>query len=107
MPFYRQLGRVPRKRHIAFRGGDGRLHPEELIGSEGFSGLSSLLYHLRPPTRVKAVRLLKCLEWGPERDRLLRHRHFLTKRLETGPSIVFDRVPLLYNADVALAAVNP
>ncbi len=107
MPFYRQLGRVPRKRHIAFRGGDGRLHPEELIGSEGFSGLSSLLYHLRPPTKVKAVRLLKCLEWAPEQDRLLRHRHFLTRRLETGPSIVFDRVPLLFNADVALAAVNP
>lgn len=107
MPVYKQLGQVPRKRHIAFRGEDGRLRPEELIGSEGFSGLSSLLYHLRPPTQVKEVRRLKCLDWKPEPERLLRHRHFMTRKLTTGPSVVFDRVPLLFNPDVALAAVNP
>jgi homogentisate 1,2-dioxygenase len=107
MPVYQRLGRVPRKRHIAFRGDDGRLRPEELMGAEGFSGLSSLLYHLHPPTQVKSVRRLRCLEWKAEPERLLRHRHFLTGKLQTGPSVVFDRVPLLFNADVALAAVNP
>ncbi len=107
MPIYKQLGRVPRKRHIALRGEDGRLLPEELIGNEGFTGLASLVYHLHNPTQVKNVRLLKCLDWKPEPERLVRHRHFLTKRVETGPSVVFDRVPLLFNADVALALVNP
>jgi homogentisate 1,2-dioxygenase len=107
MPIYKQLGRVPRKRHIAFRGDGGRLQPEELIGNEGFIGLSSLVYHLHPPTQVKGVRLLKCLDWKAEPERLLRHRHFLTRRVETGPSVVFDRVSLLFNADVALAVVNP
>ncbi len=107
MPVYRQLGRVPRKRHVALRDGEGRLQPEELIGNEGFTGLASLLYHLHPPTQVKSVKRLRCLEWRAEPDRLLRHRHFRTARMETGPSLVFDRAPLLFNADVALAVANP
>jgi homogentisate 1,2-dioxygenase len=107
MPIYKQLGRVPRKRHIALRGEDGRLQPEELIGNEGFTGLASLVYHLHNPTQVRSVRLLKCLDWRAEPERLVRHRHFLTKRAATGGSFVFDRFPLLFNADVALALVNP
>jgi homogentisate 1,2-dioxygenase len=107
MPIYKQLGRVPRKRHIAFRGDDGRLRPEELIGSEGFTGLSSLIYHLHAPTQVRSVRRLACLEWKREPERVLRHRHFLTRRASPGPSLVMDRVPLLFNADVALAVASP
>ena len=107
MPIYHQLGTVPRKRHIAFRGKDGRLQPEELMGNEGFTGPSSLLYHLHQPTQVKSVRLLKDLEWKPEPEPLLRHRHFRTGQLEAGPSIVLDRVPLLFNAEVALSIAQP
>jgi homogentisate 1,2-dioxygenase len=107
MPIYHQLGRVPRKRHIAFRGAKGRLYAEELIGNHGFTGPASLLYHLHEPTRVRSVRRLRRIEWRPEPDRLLRHRHFRTARLRTGPSIVFDRVPLLFNGDVALSIVQP
>jgi len=107
MPIYKQSGQVPRKRHTAFRGDDGRLRPEELIGSEGFTGLSSLLYHLHAPTQVREVRRLKCLDWKSEPDRVLRHRHFLTRQAPTGPSLALDRVPLLFNNDVALALANP
>ena len=56
LPIYHQLGRVPRKRHVAFRKDDGALHYEELVGNQGFTGPSSLLYHLRLPTAVKSVR---------------------------------------------------
>jgi homogentisate 1,2-dioxygenase len=107
MPIYHQLGRVPRKRHLAFRGEQGRLQPEELIGNHGFTGPASLVYHLREPTRVRAVRRLRCIEWKAEPDRLLRHRHFRTAKLRTGPSVIFDRVPLLFNGDVALSFVQP
>lgn len=107
MPFYRQLGEVPRKRHIAFRNAQGGLNQEELIGNEGFTGPSSLVYHLHPPTRVKDVRLLRTLDWKPEPERLLRHRHFRTAGLQPGSSIVFDRTPLLYNSDVALSFAAP
>ena len=53
MPIYQRLGQVPNKRHIIFRRPDGRLYHEELFGTEGFSGISSLVYHLYPPTLVK------------------------------------------------------
>lgn len=53
MPPYRQVGLVPPKRHTVFRQPNGELYHEELFGTEGFSGVSSLVYHLQPPTRVK------------------------------------------------------
>lgn len=53
MPFYHSLGTVPDKRHVVFREPGGALYQEELVGTQGFSGLSSLVYHLYPPTRVK------------------------------------------------------
>ena len=51
MAHYRQVGQVPPKRHTQFRDADGRLFYEELMGEEGFSSDSSLLYH-----RGRAVR---------------------------------------------------
>ncbi len=107
MPIYHQLGRVPRKRHVAFRKEGGGIHYEELVGNQGFTGPSSLLYHLRLPTAVKSVRPLSAIEWAAEPERVVRHRHFRTKDLATGPSAVRDRVPLLFNADVALSLVRP
>ncbi len=107
MPIYHKLGDLPRKRHQVFRQSDGTLHPEELVGNKGFTGPSSLLYHLHPPTKVRSVRQLKRVDWEPDPEPLLRHRHFRTARLETADSAVLDRVPLLYNADVAASFVSP
>ena len=107
MPIYHQLGRIPRKRHVAFRKDDGGIHYEELVGNQGFTGPASLLYHLRLPTVVKSVQQLETLQWVAEPERVLRHRHFRTAGLATGPSAVRDRVPLLFNADVALSVVRP
>jgi homogentisate 1,2-dioxygenase len=54
MPFYHRLGKIPRKRHVQFRqNGNGSLYSEELVGTQGFSGTSALVYHLYPPTIVK------------------------------------------------------
>ena len=107
MPIYHQLGEVPRKRHVAFRKEDGGIHYEELVGNKGFTGPSSLLYHLRLPTVVKSVKTLRDLAWAAEPERVLRHRHFRTAGLATGPSPVLDRVPLLFNSDVALSMARP
>jgi homogentisate 1,2-dioxygenase len=107
MPIYYQMGQLPRKRHVALRRGDGALCYEELIGNQGFAGPSSLLYHLRLPTAVREVRAFRSLAWAPESERMVRHRHFRTGGLTTGPSPVLDRVPLLFNADVALEMVRP
>ena len=53
MSFYLSVGKVPHKRHTVFRKEDGSIYHEELVGTQGFSGVSSLAYHLYPPTRVK------------------------------------------------------
>lgn len=107
MPIYHRLGSIPRKRHSVFRKEDGSLYPEELIGNKGFSGPSSLLYHLRRPTSVRSVEHLRDLQWEAEPSRSLRHRHFKTGQLVAVQSPVLDRVPLLFNSDVALSFVHP
>jgi homogentisate 1,2-dioxygenase len=53
MPIYQRVGHLPQKRHVVFRQKNGNLYHEELFGTEGFSGVSSLVYHLYPPTMVK------------------------------------------------------
>lgn len=52
MPTYLKLGAIPSKRHTVYRQKTGELYHEELFGTEGFSGVSSLLYHCAPPTKV-------------------------------------------------------
>lgn len=52
MAHYRSVGSVPPKRHTQHRYGDGRLAFEELMGEEGFSSDSSLLYHRNLPSRI-------------------------------------------------------
>lgn len=47
------MGVIPDKRHVVFRQPNGNLYQEELVGTQGFSGMSSLAYHLYPPTKVK------------------------------------------------------
>ena len=53
MPVYHKLGKIPRKRHVQFRKENGNLYYEQLFGTIGFDGMSSLLYHIQPPTVVK------------------------------------------------------
>jgi homogentisate 1,2-dioxygenase len=55
MPIYQKHGIIPDKRHVVFRNKKGELYHEELFGTEGFSGMSSLVYHLNPPTMVKEL----------------------------------------------------
>lgn len=52
MPIYHKLGKIPHKRHTTFRKEDGSLFHEQLFGTIGFDGMSSLLYHHYPPTLV-------------------------------------------------------
>jgi homogentisate 1,2-dioxygenase len=107
MPIYHRLGQIPRKRHTVFRRPDGGLHSEELMGNKGFSGLSSLMYHLRPPTTVREVRALRPAPLEPEGEGALRHRHFRAHRLEPGGCAVEGRLPLLFNGDVTLSLAAP
>ena len=107
MPIYHTLGRIPKKRHYAFRKPDGGLYSEQLVGNEGFTGPASLLYHIYPPTTVLGVRRLGDLVWQADPDRTLRHRHFRTAALAEGGSPTLDRIPLLFNSDIGLLFARP
>ena len=107
MPFYHTLGQMPRKRHTVFRKPDGGLYHEHLVGNEGFTGPSSLLYHIHPPTTVKSVRRLKELKYEGEPHRMLKHRHFRTAGFPRGGSPTLDRKLIMYNDDVAMQFAAP
>ena len=107
MPIYHTLGKIPRKRHIIFRRPDGALYAEQLVGNEGFTGPSSLLYHVRPPTTVKSARRIRDVKYEADTDQTLKHRHFRTAKLPRGGSSTLDRTPLLFNDDVAMLYAQP
>ncbi len=56
MAFYRCIGDVPPKRHTQHRRPDGGLYAEELMGEEGFSSDSALLYHRGIPSAIVEAR---------------------------------------------------
>jgi homogentisate 1,2-dioxygenase len=107
MPHYQSLGQIPRKRHLIFRRPDGGLYSEHLVGIEGFTGPAALLYHTHPPTMVKAVRRLRETTYEVDPDRTLRHRHFRTAGIARGGSPTLDRIPMLFNDDIAMLYVAP
>src|SRR5687768_11932845 len=107
MAYYHRMGSIPHKRHTRFRQPDGSLYHEEVMGIHGFAGIQSLLYHVRPPTRVVRAELLRqvCMEYegpGP-----LRHRLFKAGPVAPGGDAVEGRIPLMGNGDVVLSVVRP
>ena len=103
MPIYHQLGKMPPKRHIVFRKDGGGLYYEELIGNKGFVGPSSLLYHVQHPTQVRSVQAAEEI-WPGKRIRTSTFRTGTSRRrsCRRPTSITADRIPLLFNDDVAL-----
>jgi len=108
MPFYHRLGTIPPKRHTVFPREGGGIHHEHLMGNLGFTGLQSLLYNLRRPTAVLKSEKVWGDSWLTDPDTTLRMRHLRTHKLEIpGGSAVKDRVPLVYNNDVAMSLARP
>jgi homogentisate 1,2-dioxygenase len=106
MPYYRQVGDIPRKRHTQFRTADGGLYAEELMGQEGFSSDSSLLYHRHLPTAIVAAEEYDPAPWSRLPNRPLTPRHFKTHKLDTGGAdAVLGRQHLLANDDCRLSYV--
>jgi homogentisate 1,2-dioxygenase len=107
MTYYYRLGTIPHKRHTQFRQPDGSLYHEELMGTRGFSGIQSLLYHLHPPTQVHKILLKQTI--APEFEELgpLRHRHLRAGKAASGGDAIAARVALMVNADVCISVAQP
>jgi len=107
MPIYHRLGEIPHKRHIQFNKPDGSLFHEQLFGTVGFDGMSSILYHHHRPTMVKSIgtpqdvspkiavknsvqsRMLHGFQVAPEKDYLE------------------ARKPILVNSDIIIGLAAP
>jgi homogentisate 1,2-dioxygenase len=104
MPYYRQVGELPRKRHTQFRKPDGGLYAEELMGADGFSAESALLYHEHLPTAIVDSKV-----WDEPAEALtanhpLLPRHLRTSKLDTGSAdAITGRQLLLANDDVRIS----
>src|SRR5437660_2306831 len=111
MPPYRKLGSVPGKRHIAHRQepgfrGEG-LYYEEVVTTAGFGRAYSIVYHLRPPTRVRKVEPAGVVPLDVVPVEVLRHHHLKSGNLKPAGDPIMGRLPLLVNDDVLIARCRP
>ncbi|RDU35810.1 homogentisate 1,2-dioxygenase [Neobacillus piezotolerans] len=104
--YYRQMGKIPRKRHTVFKKEDGSLYREQVMGTKGFSGTQSILYHEHMPTEV--VRAEKIIPFLPEyeEDSPLRHRHFYTPEIRKSGDALGAREYLMGNSDLLIGTAN-
>ncbi len=105
--FYVSRGNVPHKRHTQHRAPDGSLYAEELFGMEGFTGRSSLLYHLVPPTQTHQIERVRDVRVEAVDDGLHRHRLVKTAAVPATGNVLDGRVPLFFNSDVLMGVVRP
>ena len=105
MAHYRALGRLPRQRHTQMRDEDGHLFREELMGEEGFSSDSSLLYHRGVPSAITDSTVWELPDQARTPNHPLKPRHLKLHDLETGTCPVEGRRLVLGNNDVRIAYV--
>lgn len=107
MPVYHSLGQVPQKRHTIFRKPDGGLYAEELVSTEGFSSMYSLVYHVHPPTIVKEM--LEPYDVSPKiaRETHLKHTSLLGFKIAAEDDYLKSRKPVLVNNDLHISLAAP
>ena len=107
MPFYHKLGNIPHKRHTVFKKPDGGYYYEELFGTIGFDGMSSLLYHCHRPTQVKEV--LESIDVTPEIAVEKNMKAYALNGFQVPPKDDFleSRVTVLMNNDCHIVLAAP
>lgn len=107
MPFYHQLGKIPNKRHTIFKKPNGGYYYEQLFGTVGFDGMSSLLYHVHRPTQVKEI--LESIDLTPKIAVEKNMRSYALNGFNIQPKEDFleSRVPVLINNDVHIVLAAP
>src|SRR5512138_2676350 len=107
MPHYMKLGDVPHKRHTQFRRPDGTLYAEELVSTEGFSDIYSLIYHNHPPTLVTKIDPPSDVTPVIAVEKNMQHRSFLGFRVKPADDYLESQVPVLVNSDVYISLAAP
>lgn len=107
MPIYHKLGKTPPKRHTQFEKPDGSLYYEQVFGTIGFDGMSSLLYHTQRPTMVKEILGQRDLTPKVAVEKNLTSRKLIGFDVAPEADFLESRVPLLINSDVHIGVAAP
>ena len=107
MPVYHKLGQIPAKRHTVFRKPDGNLYAEELVSTEGFSSLYSLVYHCHPPTIVKHLGEPYSVEPKIAREKHLKHTSLIGFNIQPADDFLDSRKAILVNSDLHIVLAAP
>lgn len=107
MPIYHRLGKIPPKRHTIFRQPNGELYNEQLFGTIGFDGMSSLLYHIHRPTKVRQIN--QAIDLSPKIavDRNLTARKLITFDVPPQNDFLDSRTTLMVNNDIHIGVAAP
>lgn len=107
MPIYHKLGQMPPKRHTQFRKPDGNLYYEQLFGTEGFSGMSSLLYHTHRPTMIKDIGKAVDMKPAVAVEKNIAPRRLLGFRVKPTDDFLESRRYQLVNSDCYISLAAP
>ncbi len=107
MPFYHALGNIPHKRHTIHKSPEGNFYYEQLFGTVGFDGMSSLLYHVHRPTQVKEI--VGAKDVAPKIALEKNMRSLRLKGFEVVPVAdhLESRKPILVNSDLQIVLSAP
>ncbi|MBK6776126.1 MAG: homogentisate 1,2-dioxygenase [Flavobacteriales bacterium] len=107
MPFYHALGNIPHKRHTIHKSPEGNHYYEQLFGTVGFDGMSSLLYHVHRPTQVKEI--VGAKDVAPKIALEKNMRSLRLKGFEVAPVAdhLESRKPILVNSDLQIVLSAP
>ncbi|MBT30026.1 MAG: homogentisate 1,2-dioxygenase [Thalassobius sp.] len=107
MPLYHKLGKIPKKRHTTFKKPDGTYYYEQLFGTEGFTGMSSLLYHIHRPTMISNI--LNPLNATPKiaLERNMTPRKLISFEVPPKNDFLKSRTVLMLNNDVHIGVAAP
>src|SRR5260370_4733841 len=114
MPYYQKLGQIPRKHHIWFHWNGAAptyknegIAYEHVFTTQGFDEAYSIMYHLRPPTRVRKVELITHSEPKKVADSPLRHHHLKTADIPRRGDLYTSRIPMLFHQDMTAYRAPP
>lgn len=107
MPIYHKQGKIPSKRHTIFRKPDGNLFNEQVFGTIGFDGMSSLLYHHHRPTMVKEILGSKDVSPKVAVEKNIKSRKLHGFNISPEDDYLDSRKTLLVNPDVHVGVAAP
>ena len=107
MPHYHKSGKIPNKRHVVFRKPDGDLYAEQVVSTEGFSDLYSIVYHLYPPTQVTKIDEPFSVEPEIAFEENMKNRSFKGFDINSEDDYLKSRKPILVNSDCNISLAAP